>query len=425
MQVVVVGGGWAGCSAALAAAKAGARATLLERTDMLLGAGLSGGIMRNNGRYTAAEEAAAMGAGDLFAVADDNSRHRGIEFPGHKHASLYDVTRIEPAVRQALSAAGVQVFTQCRIISVKVDGENVRSVATADGEAWEAGAFVDATGSAGPMGSCAKYGNGCAMCIFRCPSFGPRQGLARLSGAREFAVTGQRPEPGVFSGSCDLVKGSLAADIVKTLDRDGVVVVPLPEELINRSKLASKACQQYALGPYAENLIILDNGYGKLMSPYFPLDDLRTIPGFERARYAEPLAGGKGNSIRYTCIAERDQSLRVGALENLFCCGEKSGPYVGHTEAIVTGALAGRNAAARAAGKGLLVLGRNTAIGDFIAMAQDELAGSSGFPRTLTFAGASFFERMKQRGLYTTDREEIGARVRAEGLEGVFERPVA
>lgn len=48
---------------ALSAAKAGAQVVLLERTDLLLGTGLVGGIFRNNGRYTAAEEAIAMGGG--------------------------------------------------------------------------------------------------------------------------------------------------------------------------------------------------------------------------------------------------------------------------------------------------------------------------------------------------------------------------
>ena len=55
-QVLVIGGGWAGVSAALTAAKAGAQVAVCERTDMLLGAGLVGGIMRNNGRFVAAEE---------------------------------------------------------------------------------------------------------------------------------------------------------------------------------------------------------------------------------------------------------------------------------------------------------------------------------------------------------------------------------
>ena len=52
-KVVIAGGGWSGCAAAVEARKLGAEVTLLERTDMLLGTGLVGGIMRNSGRYTA------------------------------------------------------------------------------------------------------------------------------------------------------------------------------------------------------------------------------------------------------------------------------------------------------------------------------------------------------------------------------------
>ena len=37
MKIVVIGGGWAGCAAAVAAAKQGLEVTLLERTDALLG----------------------------------------------------------------------------------------------------------------------------------------------------------------------------------------------------------------------------------------------------------------------------------------------------------------------------------------------------------------------------------------------------
>jgi len=429
LSVVVVGGGWAGCSAAIAASKAGAGVTLLERTDMLLGAGLSGGIMRNNGRFTAAEEAIAMGAGDLFAVTDRCSRHTNIDFPGHRHASLYDITRIEPAVRSAVAGVGVSVLTQRRITSVKVDSGYVVSVATSEGETWTAGAFVDSTGSSGPMGSCLRNGNGCAMCMLRCPSFGPRQSVCHLAGAREAGLQTRRPAPGVFSGSCDLIKGSLSEDLVSRLEDEGALVVPLPGEMVNTSKLSSKACQQYALPEFAENLILLDNGMAKMMTPYMPLDILRRIPGFDSARYAEPLSGGKSNSIRYVSIAARDGTLKVNGLSNLFCCGEKSGPYVGHTEAIVTGALAGRNAAAAAAGAGLLEIDRDTAIGDFIAIAGDECRGDEpgqtrGFARTLTFAGAAFFERMKQRGLYTIDKQSILRKIRQYGLEKIFERPV-
>ena len=86
MKVIVIGGGWAGCSAAITAKKAGAQVVLYEKTDMLIGLGNVGGIMRNNGRYTAAEELINLGAGDLINITDRNTRHKSIDFPGHKHA---------------------------------------------------------------------------------------------------------------------------------------------------------------------------------------------------------------------------------------------------------------------------------------------------------------------------------------------------
>ena len=101
-KILIIGGGWAGCSAALTAAKQGAEVTLLEKTDLLLGAGNVGGIMRNNGRFTAAEENIALGAGELFEITDQYAVHKNVNFPGHDHASFYDAVKVEPAVRRLL-----------------------------------------------------------------------------------------------------------------------------------------------------------------------------------------------------------------------------------------------------------------------------------------------------------------------------------
>ena len=81
-RVIVVGGGWSGVSAAICAKKAGADVILIEKTDLLLSAGNVGGIYRNNGRFTAAEEMIALGAGELFQAMDSCAEHVGIEFPG-------------------------------------------------------------------------------------------------------------------------------------------------------------------------------------------------------------------------------------------------------------------------------------------------------------------------------------------------------
>lgn len=420
VQVVVIGGGWAGCAAAVTAAKAGADVTLLERTDMLLGTGLVGGIMRNNGRFTATEEAIAMGAGDLFETTDQESRHKNIEFPGHKHANLYDIATIEPAVRRVLEKYGVSYHVMSRAKDVKKEGDRLVAVQLDNGDVYEGDVFVEATGSAGPMGNCSKYGNGCAMCIYRCPTFGPRVSIAGKAGVEEFMGKKADGTFGAMSGSCKLHKDSLGEEIVQKLNETGVAVIPIPEGLRKEGALAAKACQQYALKEFAENVILLDTGHAKLMTPYYPLDTLRQIPGFENARFEDPYSGGIGNSIRYLALSPRDNKLKVIGLENVFCGGEKAGLLVGHTEAIVTGSLAGHNAVRYAAGKDLLELPDSLAIGDAIKHVNEQMKTDEGIKKKYTFSGSVYFERMKEKGLYTTDIDEIRNRVKQAGLSDVF-----
>ena len=211
MTIVTVGGGWAGCAAALGAAKAGVRSVLLERTDQLLGTGLVGGIMRNNGRFAAAEELIAMGGGALFSLADENARHTNISFPGHVHASLYDVIRMPALVQRLLEEAGVEIYFCARVTAAQMDGTRIISVSTQDGQTLSGDQFIDATGTAGPMANCTKYGNGCAMCVLRCPSFGGRVSLTALAGVQELCAEHAGAPSGAMSGSCKLLKESLSA----------------------------------------------------------------------------------------------------------------------------------------------------------------------------------------------------------------------
>ncbi|MGI9859958.1 FAD-dependent oxidoreductase [Moorella naiadis] len=422
-RVVVVGGGWAGCAAALAARRAGAAVALLERTDMLLGTGLVGGIMRNNGRFTAAEEMLALGGGELFRVTDAAARHRNIDFAGHHHAWLYDVTRIEPLVRRLLEEAGVEVHALSRVTAVQREKDSITAVLTEAGQIYAGEAFVDATGTAGPPANCRRYGNGCAMCIYRCPAFGGRVGLAALAGVQEYAALRRGGGRGALSGSCKLHKGSLAPWLVSRLEAEGVALLPLPGDLPPKGDLLQrKACQQYALPEYAANVILLDTGPAKLMAPFFPLEVLRRIGGLEKARFEDPYAGSLGNSVRFLAMVPRDDTLRVAGLSNLFCAGERAGPFVGHTEAIVTGTLAGHNAARLLAGVEPLVLPANLAVGDIIAYTRRQVASGDGLYQRFTFSGAGYFARMQKLGLYTTDLEVIKQRV--GDLAGVFSRPL-
>lgn len=423
-KVAVIGGGWAGCAAALTARKAGAEVTLLEKTDMLLGLGNVGGIMRNNGRFTAAEENIALGAGELFGITDKCSRHINVNFPGHRHASLYDVTRVEPEVRKLLKERDIDIRFMSRAIDVIMRGDDIEKLILAGGEEIEADAFIETTGSTGGPGNCLTYGNGCCMCILRCPAFGPRVSISAKAGGSD--IMGRRKDGsfGAFSGSGKLEKNSLSEEIRQTLNEKGVAVIPLPKEAVKKEKLDMKVCKQYALDEYAENIVLLDTGYAKIMTPFFDLESLRRIPGFENARYVDPYAGGKGNSIRYLSVAERDNAMKVSGVGNLFCGGEKAGLFVGHTEAISTGSLAGHNAVRFIMGMKLLELPAGLAIGDLIAFANKSLKKEEGLMTRFTFAGAEYFARMKERGLYSTDTEEIARRVRRYDIEGIYEHPL-
>lgn len=419
MKVLIVGGGWSGCAASISAKKAGAEVTLLERTDMLLGTGLVGGIMRNNGRFTATEEMIAMGGGDLFEVIEKNLRHKNINFPGHAHADLYDIGKIPNAVLTYLLSLEINVELQSRISHIAMDDDKIVSVTDDKNNTYEADVFIDTTGTAGPMNNCGKYGNGCAMCVLRCPSFGGRISLAGLAGIKEIQGKKKDGSIGAMSGSCKLYKESLSPELVEELNTTGVAVVPLPEELVE-DHLGIKCCQQYALSEFKDNVILLDTGHAKLMTPFYSMDKLRKIPGFENARFEDPYAGGKGNSMRYFAMSPRDNSLRVEGLENLFCAGEKAGLLVGHTEAIVTGVLAGYNAVQYLLGKDLLVLPTELAIGDAIAFVKEEMETEEGLGKKYTFSGSYLFDRMKELGLYITDVNKIKAKVEALGLTNVF-----
>jgi hypothetical protein len=422
MKVVIVGGGWAGCAAALAAKKQDAAVMLIERTDMLLGTGLVGGIMRNNGRYTATEELIAMGGNQIFAAIDGNILHKNVEFPGHFHASLYNVATMEPVIRRLLLKNGIDIQFGARVTSVTLDGRRITAVSGKKaGEPFSVSgdAFIETTGTAGPPSVCHKYGNGCAMCVLRCHSFGGRVSIAEKAGINEMNAQ-KGPQIGAFSGSCKLHKESLSSELCRQLDETGVVVVPIPDAQQQKGKLAVKACQQYALTDFEENIVVLDTGHAKLMSPYFSLEQLREIPGFENARFEDPYAGGIGNSIRYIGMSPHDDTLKVDGIDNLYCAGEKAGLLVGHTEAICTGTLAGYNAIQYCRKEKPLVIPDSLSIGDAIRNVRVEMREKGELSKKFTFSGSVLFDRMKAKDLYTTDRDKIVVRVDQAGLIDIF-----
>jgi hypothetical protein len=189
---------------------------------------------------------------------------------------------------------------------------------------------------------------------------------------------------------------------------------------LREDHLKKKACQQYATKEYVEQIVLLDTGHAKVMTPYFPSDKLTQIPGFENARYVDPYSGGKGNSMRFFDMPKREDTMQVKGMDNLFVAGEKAGLFGGHTEAIVTGVLAGYNAVRLVGGKGLFTLPRETAAGEGIAFARESVETNEGLRKRYTFSGSVLYEDMKELGLYETDVEVIKKRVARLGLLNVF-----
>lgn len=315
----------------------------------------------------------------------------------------------------------IKIFFKSRVVDVKMENKKIKAIILEDGKEIEGDSYIETTGSSGPMGNCVKYGNGCAMCVLRCPSFGGRVSITQKCGIKD--MIGRRKDGtfGAFSGSVKISKESLREDIREKLNKEGVAIIPLPEKEINTSKLDIKVCQQYALDEFAKNIVLLDTGHAKLMAPFYPLESLRKIEGFENAKFEDPYAGGIGNSIRYLSIAPRDNNMKVIGIDNLFVAGEKSGFYVGHTEAIVTGYLSGHNSVRSTLGIPLLELPGSIAIGDMISYSNKLMNEPDGDNLRFTFAGSIYFERMKEKNLYSIDSEYLYEKVKKVGLLNIYD----
>lgn len=68
----------------------------------------------------------------------------------------------------------------------------------------------------------------------------------------------------------------------------------------------------------------------------------------------------------------------------------------------------------------LLILPSSISIGDIITYANDRAETREGRKDRYTFAGASYFKRMQELGLYTTDIEVIKQRVKKVNLDNIF-----
>lgn len=424
-KIIIVGGGFSGCAAAIAAARAGGEVLLIERTDLLLAAGIRAGRMNFNGKKVAAEEAKALGGGDVFEALESIVLHRG-NIVDEMHGYIYNTAIAEPTVRRAVEKAGVKLKMCTRITNVQKEGSVIKAVTARDRTRYTGDTFIDCTGTFGGVAVCTKWGKGCVMCAtYRCLTFGDRVSIATKAGAPE--LMRRRPDgtPGVMGAAITVHKASLSPGLKEKLEREGAVSIPLPKAIIDYSKQQSIGGIRSRRQMEFLNLVDIGLSAKCVGIGFLTLPDLRTVPGLEEAIIEDPLGGGLYNNVNKVSMTPRDDSLLTRGLSNLFLGGEKAGPGTGIAEALVIGAVGGHNAVRKALGMEPLILPRSTAIGDFIAFTGEMMDKPDGLKEGYAFAHGTYFERMKSLGTYSPDPNVAHRRIKELGLAGILAKPLA
>ncbi|MEG2362483.1 MAG: hypothetical protein RSC26_03180 [Terrisporobacter sp.] len=93
-------------------------------------------------------------------------------------------------------------------------------------------------------------------------------------------------------------------------------------------------------------------------------------------------------------------------------------------EAICTGSLAGHNAARYIANMDYLELPTSLVIGDFIHHSNIEMHEKDGCKKRFTFAGSIYFNRMKDLGFYTIEKDIISKRVENVDLINIYNKKI-
>ena len=152
VDVLVAGGGLGGVSAAVAAARAGARTLLVERNGYPGGVATAGMCCSVfNCFYTPSHELVVKGNALEFVDELANAEGPGSGWRSHRGHIIYDVERAKLALIQLLENAGVSCLFDALIVDAILDGKEVRGAviqSKSGREAIRSTAVVDATGDA-------------------------------------------------------------------------------------------------------------------------------------------------------------------------------------------------------------------------------------------------------------------------------------